>query len=658
MPSLADFDSVGVIESMYDRFATEVVKDIARRLIKMGNVTATAAWQMNRLIQAGGVYEDVLQRVAGLTGMTTKELAAGFKAYGFKVIKYDNALLQAAGLLPANFNISPAMMRVLVEGLRKTAGTLRNMVETIAGTSQVAFLDAADMAYMEVVHGAMPYNQAIKAAIKKMAADGVKVVEYPSGRKDQADVAMRRAVLTGVAQTANQLTWQYIVENDIDLIEVSAHIGARDKGSGPENHEMWQGRVYSRKGNPFYPDFLTTTGYGTITGLSGVNCRHSFDPFFEGMSERNYTDKELDEYANKTVTYNGQQISFYQGTQKQRAMERQIRAKKREAEALAAANLDNQAELAEVRAMQKKMRDFIDETKLQRQYIREGGKVPSVKVPKPKPAPAPVPPKPKPVPKVVSPPKTPAPSASTSWENGLKVPGGMEKAVKAGFVRAEDPTRRTGAFESHRVALSNGQFAIQKPQAPNSSYHYSDKEALAYDLDQLLGLNIIPETYFDQPTSASYQLFMKNTFIGRKAQLGDLYFPEEVGAMSLFDFITSNFDRHGGNWLFSQDGHLVAIDHGLAFVDNINEPSYYHLFARDALNSLDPAVWMSRNKYPINPGRLELLKELMYTTKALPNFIEDAWNRGIVGTSEKEAFLIRVEYIINNWYKYFEDYNG
>ena len=56
---------------------------------------------------------------------------------------------------------------------------------------------------------------------------------------------MRRAVLTGVAQTANTLQMTRADEMGSDLVAVSAHIGARNTGVGPENHEAWQGKIYS-----------------------------------------------------------------------------------------------------------------------------------------------------------------------------------------------------------------------------------------------------------------------------------------------------------------------------------------------------------------------------------------------------------------------------
>jgi hypothetical protein len=212
-------------------------------------------------------------------------------------------------------------------------------------------------------------------AISAAAKRGVQVIEYPSGRKNQLDVAVRRTVLTGVAQTTGEIQMDNIKNLGVDLIGVSAHIGARNKGGIPENHELWQGQVYSLTGSGGYKDFYTYTGYGTGPGLCGWNCRHSFYPYFEGVAERYYTPKVLDEFKSKTVTYRGKEMSLYEGTQMQRKIERGIRAAKREAEAVGAAGLNNREELVKVRRLQARMRDFISQTGLQRQPEREGPRV-------------------------------------------------------------------------------------------------------------------------------------------------------------------------------------------------------------------------------------------------------------------------------------------
>ena len=80
--------------------------------------------------------------------------------------------------------------------------------------------------------------------------------------------------------------------------------------------------------NSSYPDFVKETGYGTVTGLKGANCTHDFYPYWEGASIIPEDIKEPD-----PRTIGGKTYTYYESTQKQRQMERQIRATKREIEA-------------------------------------------------------------------------------------------------------------------------------------------------------------------------------------------------------------------------------------------------------------------------------------------------------------------------------------
>ena len=352
------------IVDLFEEYQKSVIKDIARRLAKMNFVTPTAAWQIQRAIEAGATYEDILKKIEQLTPMSEKYLNQAFKQAGVKAIKFDDLIYKKAGLNPLPLNLSPAMKNVLAAGLRKTGNLINNLVMTTAETGQEVFVKAADSAYMKIVTGAFDYNTAIRQSVKEAAREGLKVINFASGRKDQLDVSMRRAVLTGVGQTAGNLTIERANEMGTDLVQTSAHIGARP------THQIWQGKIFSRSGtHKKYPNFVEETGYGTVTGLSGINCRHSFYVFFEGISENAY--KDLTEYEGKPVTYNGKEITFYDATQKQRYIEREIRKAKREASALEAAGLDNTNELAKVKSMQASMRDFIKQTGLNRQSVRE-----------------------------------------------------------------------------------------------------------------------------------------------------------------------------------------------------------------------------------------------------------------------------------------------
>ena len=261
------------ILELYERLHISVLQDIARRVASQAY--ASAAWQVQRMIEAGMLYEDIMRRLAMLTNQSELVLRDIFTRAGVLALRFDDSIYKAAGLDPLPLNLSPQMINVLNIGLRKTAGHLQNITLTTATSGYELFIKATDLAYMQISTGAMDYNSAIREAVKEVAKTGLEVIYFESGHRDKIDVATRRAVLTGVSQTAGELTEARADQMETDLVQTSAHLGARNKGVEPENHEMWQGRVFTRGKDPDntqYPNFYEVTGYMTITGLYGINC--------------------------------------------------------------------------------------------------------------------------------------------------------------------------------------------------------------------------------------------------------------------------------------------------------------------------------------------------------------------------------------------------
>ena len=371
---MLEFDDLDVLSGpiieLYEQYTQSVLNEIARRL-KTQILSGKTAWMMQRLTESGLIYEYALKELEKLTGYGDRELRRAFQKAGVRATQFDDSVYAAAGLKPLPLNLSPAMGQVLAAGLRKTEGVMHNLTLSTALSAQNAFVDAVDLAYMQVSSGAFDYISAIQNAIRDTAANGLPVIQY-ARRKDQLDVAVRRAVLTGVSQTTGELQLARARELGVNQMQVSAHIGARNKGTGPANHELWQGKVYSIDGGTAkYPNLVDATGYGTVTGLYGINCRHSMYPFFEGISEELYSKKTLDSYSEKTVRYKDKEMSVYEATQAQRGIERKIREWKREAGILDAAGLDSGDAMAKVREWQGKMREFVKETGLIRQRERE-----------------------------------------------------------------------------------------------------------------------------------------------------------------------------------------------------------------------------------------------------------------------------------------------
>ena len=90
-------------------------------------------------------------------------------------------------------------------------------------------------------------------------------------------------IITGVNQTCGKLQELRADEVGWDLMELTAHSGARP------SHMSWQGKIVSRSGKKGYLS-LDDIGYGTATGFKGVNCRHDWYPYYKG-STRTYTQR-------------------------------------------------------------------------------------------------------------------------------------------------------------------------------------------------------------------------------------------------------------------------------------------------------------------------------------------------------------------------------
>ena len=320
------------ILGIYDALNTQIVQDIARRLMKTGKVTGSAKWQLKQVQEAGKLLNEISQEVASITGFSDKYVQELFNEAGVTSLAYESRFVTDAGLSAITLNQSPVMMQTLAAAIEKTQGNLNNLTATTATAAQSLFLETTNMAYMQVTSGAFSYQDAIKRAIKAAAAAGGKVY-YSNGHASKLDSAVRRALLTGVNQTAGQLTEMYADDMGCDYYETSAHVGARNTGVGYMNHESWQGQVFCISGRDKDYRPFSDTGYGEGGGLCGWNCRHSLHMFFPGLSKPAYSSGTLAGYANRKHSYTNpsgekQVLSEYECTQKQRAYERSVRESK------------------------------------------------------------------------------------------------------------------------------------------------------------------------------------------------------------------------------------------------------------------------------------------------------------------------------------------
>ena len=346
--------------ALWQQVEEDILRDVARRIGKLGEVTETAAWQLWRFEQVQALHQDVVGTLAKYTGKSDAEIRRLLEQAASDALTADDAIYRSAGKDPAPVNDSPALLNLLNAGYAQTAGEWKNLTATTANTVTRQFEAALDRAWLQVSSGAFDYKTAVRKAVGGLAErmDGV---TYPSGRTDTLEVAVRRAVLTGVNQTAGKLQTARMDEMDCEFVETTAHAGAR-----PE-HAAWQGKVFHRGGpvtyqGKRYEDFETATGYGTGPGLCGWNCRHGFWPFYPGLSEPNYSAAELAALNEKCIEYNGQKYTKYEISQMQRAAERNVRRWKKRYLAEDAAGLDTTESAVRLKAARQSLAQFVRDT--------------------------------------------------------------------------------------------------------------------------------------------------------------------------------------------------------------------------------------------------------------------------------------------------------
>lgn len=336
--------------------------DICSRLKAADGFNEATVQDIKALRSHGISIDEIKREINKTTGISEKKLDELLSDVVKRNQQYYTDLIDIAGVTKPDVL---ADLETIDAIKRQTLDEMRNITRTMAfvldGGRTVlephkAFTWACDSAMLKVQSGSINYNQAIKSAVKQLADSGLKVVDYESGHRDHVDVAARRAVMTGVNQINQKYAEQSTEYLETDLVETSAHIGARNIGNVPVNHEKWQGKWYRWSEKPQtstgeYPDFIETTGYGTGAGLGGWNCRHTFYPVVEGVSEATYSQADLDAMKgeNRKFKFEGQEYDGYTATQEQRSIERTIRKLRREKAAYKAAGLHEEEQAVNIR---------------------------------------------------------------------------------------------------------------------------------------------------------------------------------------------------------------------------------------------------------------------------------------------------------------------
>lgn len=349
------------VVELYNKLNIEITADIIQRIAGMNDITSTTKDELKILVQTNGidVFNKALEKTSLLTAERKKQLKRLFEDMTQEDMQDYKKMYDYRN---KTFKLSESQYKILNQGLKSTDKTLRNLTNTIAFQSQQMYVNAVDLAYMQVASGAIDYSTAIKNIVQNLADAGITLKDR-AGRKVQLEVAVRRNVMTGIQQTANSVNRDIESYLGCDGYEVTAHLGARP------THAEAQGKQYAlnEEDSKKYNIGL----WADVEDLwKEYNCRHTYFGIILGVSEPKCTNKELKEYRNATVELNEEKIPYYEATQRQRQLENAIRKTKRAIQTLEKAGGDIKASKSRLATLNKRLNDFCKETGLEKDHSR------------------------------------------------------------------------------------------------------------------------------------------------------------------------------------------------------------------------------------------------------------------------------------------------
>lgn len=336
---------VRIFESLED----EMIEDISRRIAKNLQLTETAEYQIEMMTRMGYDIDEIEKKIAKTMNVSEKELEKILNNAAETSYENDRRIYKKGGKELPLLDKNPKMIDFIEATVKQSKGTMRNLSNTIGFADKnlfkpfgVFYRDTIDYAVFQLGTGAFDYNTVLRQAVKKLGDSGLRTVDYESGRRYHIESAVRMNVLTAMSQITGYMSLANADMMGQDLMEITAHMGARP------SHAEWQGQIVSREGKRGYLS-LEDIGYGDVEGFKGANCRHDWFPFFEGISERAYTDEELENIDPPDFEYEGKTYTAYDATQKQRYHERQMRQTKRNIIAYDAAGLKDDFTAASIK---------------------------------------------------------------------------------------------------------------------------------------------------------------------------------------------------------------------------------------------------------------------------------------------------------------------
>lgn len=302
-----------------------LLQDIARRVAEAGQLTSTAQYQVWRLQNLGLSQKEIEKKLRQLLQLSRQEVRRIVYQSAQSGYDLDVRRFPTAAAIPFAENL--VLQQIVAAAVEQAEADFTNLTQTLSMVDpsgnalplQRAYRSCTDFAFKQVVTGAASYAEAVRQATRNLAEKGVRVIDYESGVHTSLEAAVRRNILGGLGLMQEQVSQAAHDQLGCDGWEITAHAN-----SAPD-HEPIQGKQY--------PDRAYEALNSSLRRRIGtLNCGHAAFPIILGVSQPQYSQRELEKFRTdneKGVTVEGRHYTGYEAAQMQRRLERAIRTQKR-----------------------------------------------------------------------------------------------------------------------------------------------------------------------------------------------------------------------------------------------------------------------------------------------------------------------------------------
>lgn len=327
---------------------TDLIANIAAYLAAGRIEEDTAKWKMKKLAELGKLTKQNAKTISEYAGKTPElleltlqraansaiqELAPGLKRMVQEGLIDKRATPSMSGNM---LNSLKMLQKQAKKDLNLTNTTMKYKaknaaMQVINRTAELAnkqeYIDSLNKAAGKVVTGIEARQSAMRECIGEMTQKGISAFVDKTGRNWTPEAYTNMCIRSTVGSVAKETQFSLMDEYGLDLVEVSSHSGARPLCAKD------QGKIFNRNGGGGYTTDLDgkrikfyawrSSSYGKPAGLLGINCGHQIYPFLPGISVQTYFPYDEKENAEQ-----------YEKICNQRALERKVRASKRECTSL------------------------------------------------------------------------------------------------------------------------------------------------------------------------------------------------------------------------------------------------------------------------------------------------------------------------------------